>query len=474
MSDIKAGLATSLMRLRAAWHWWVRQCFSVVGWFLGPWMEPASELPPGWTADATIARLAQEPLRARKLLHVTLLVTLLLILWAALAHIDEVTRGEAKVVPSRQIQVIQSLDGGIVSKIHVHEGAIVETGQLLVSIDATRFVSSLAENRAQYLSLLVKTARLAAIAEGKEFVVPPEVSAEVPEIAAAETRLFRSSSDELQSQIAIATQQLTQREQELRETNAFLQQSTRSHDLARQELQQTEPLVESGAVSEVEILRLKRDVSRMRGDLEQASAQVTRTRSAIEEAQRKREQVELDFRNGIRRELGEATSQLNSLAAGSSGLADRVRQAEVRSPVRGTVKRLLVNTEGGVVLPGRDIIEIVPLDDTLLLEAKIAPRDIAFLRPGQPALVKFTAYDFMIYGGLDAELESIGADTIADEDGNAFYLVRVRTHQPTLGKDRPIIPGMVAEVDILTGEKSVLSYLMKPVLRARQNALTER
>ncbi len=474
MSDTKAGLATPLMRLRSVWNWWVRLCSSVVGWFLGPWMEPASELPPGWTTDATIARLAQEPLRARKLLHVTLLVTLLLILWAALARLDEVTRGEAKVVPSRQIQVIQSLDGGIVSRIHVHEGAIVETGQLLVSIDATRFVSSLAENRAQYLSLLVKTERLAAIAEGKEFVVPPEVSAEAPEIAAAETRLFRSSSDELQSQIAIATQQLTQREQELREANAFLQQSTRSHDLARQELQQTEPLVESGAVSEVEILRLKRDVSRMRGDLEQASAQVTRTRSAIEEAQRKREQVELDFRNGIRRELGEATSLLNSLAAGSSGLADRVRQAEVRSPVRGTVKRLLVNTEGGVVLPGRDIIEIVPLDDTLLLEAKIAPRDIAFLRPGQPALVKFTAYDFMIYGGLEAELESIGADTIADEDGNAFYLVRVRTHQPTLGKDRPIIPGMVAEVDILTGEKSVLSYLMKPVLRARQYALTER
>jgi adhesin transport system membrane fusion protein len=213
----------------------------------------------------------------------------------------------------------------------------------------------------------------------------------------------------------------------------------------------------------------------MRGEVEQSGAQATRTRSAIEEAQRKREQVELDYRNGVRRELGEATSQLNSLAAGSTGLQDRVTQAEVRSPVRGTVKRLLVNTEGGVVLPGRDVIEIVPLDDTLLLEARIAPRDIAFLRPGQPAMVKFTAYDFVIYGGLEAELESIGADTIADEDGNAFYLVRVRTHRPTIGeRNLPIIPGMVAEVDIMTGRKSVLSYLLKPVLRARQYALTER
>jgi len=462
-------------RLRSAWAWWVRGCSHIVRWFLDPWLQPARELPVGWTADATIARLAQEPLRARKLLHVTLLVLLLLLLWAALARVDEVTRGEAKVVPSRQIQIIQSLDGGIVSRIHVREGAIVEEGQLLVSIDATRFVSSLRENRAQYLSLLAKTARLAAIAEGKAFSVPPEVVAEAQEIASAETRLYQSSSEELQSQIDIATQQLTQREQELRETTAFLQQANRSYDLARQELQQTEPLVSSGAVSEVEILRLKRDVSRMRGEVEQSSAQVTRTRSAIEEAQRKREQVELDFRNGIRRELGEATSQLNSLAAGSSGLEDRVRQAEVRSPVRGTVKRLLVNTEGGVVLPGRDVIEIVPLDDTLLLEAKISPRDIAFLRPGQEAMVKFTAYDFVIYGGLEAEVESIGADTIADEDGNAFYLVRVRTHRPTIGeKNLPIIPGMVAEVDIMTGRKSVLSYLLKPVLRARQYAFTER
>ena len=447
----------------------------MANWFLDPWLRPEQELPPGWTADATIARLAQEPLRARKLLHVTLLVFLLLILWAAIARIDEVTRGEAKVVPSRQIQVIQSLDGGSVSRIHVREGAIVEAGELLVSIDATRFVSSLRENRAQYLSLLAKAARLAAIAEAKEFVVPPEVVSEAPDIASAETRLYQSSRDELQSQIDIATQQLTQREQELREVTAFLQQANRSYDLARQELSQTEPLVASGAVSEVEILRLKRDVSRMRGEVEQSGAQATRTRSAIEEAQRKREQVELDYRNGVRRELGEATSQLNSLAAGSTGLQDRVRQAEVRSPVRGTVKRLLVNTEGGVVLPGRDVIEIVPLDDTLLLEARIAPRDIAFLRPGQPAMVKFTAYDFVIYGGLEAELESIGADTIADEDGNAFYLVRVRTHRPTIGeKNLPIIPGMVAEVDIMTGRKSVLSYLLKPVLRARQYALTER
>lgn len=452
----------------------VRRGATLIDWFLGPWLQPVRQVPLDWAADASSARLAQEPLRARKLLHVTLLTFLLLLLWASLAHIDEVTRGEAKVVPSRQIQVIQSLDGGIVSQILVREGQVVEAGELLVRIDATRFVSSLRENRAQYLSLLAKTRRLAAIAEGKAFEVPAEVLTEAPEIAAAETRLYQSSRDELDSQVAIASQQLAQREQELEEASAFLAQSSRNHDLAFQELQQTEPLVASGAVSEVEVLRLKREVSRLRGEREQANAQVTRTRAAIEEAQRKREGVELDFRNRVRNELSDATAQLNSLAESSVGLTDKVKQTEVRAPVRGTIKRMLVNTEGGVVLPGRDIIEIVPLDDTLLLEAKIAPRDIAFLSAGQEAMVKFTAYDFVIYGGLEGTVESIGADTIADDKGNAFYLVRVRTDRPEFGKDRPIIPGMVAEVDIKTGRKSVLTYLLKPVLRARQYALTER
>jgi membrane fusion protein, adhesin transport system len=453
---------------------WLAVSMPVLDRIFRRWMAPGPAATLDWSNDANAARLAREPLRARALLHVTVLVVLLLILWAALAEIDEVTRGEAKVVPSRQLQVIQSLDGGIVSEINVREGQIVDPGQLLIRIDATRFVSSLRENRAQYLSLLAKTERLAAIAEGKPFEVPAEVLTESPEIAAAEVRLYDASRAELESQIAIASQQLMQREQELNEARAFFGQSDRNHALALQELQQTEPLVESGAVSEVEILRLKRDVSRLRGEREQSAAQITRTESAINEARRKIEQVELDYRNIKRNELAEATSKLNSLAEGSVGLSDRVKQAEVRSPVRGTIKRLLVNTEGGVVLPGRDIVEIVPLDDTLLLEAKIAPRDIAFLLPGQHALVKFTAYDFIIYGGLDAEVESIGVDTIADEDGNAFYLVRVRTHEPTLGDKLPIIPGMVAEVDILTGRKTVLSYLLKPVLRAKTHAMTER
>lgn len=432
------------------------------------------ETPFDWSADAQVARLYRDPLRARRLLHATGLVLIVLIIWAALAQIDEVTRGEAKVVPSRQLQVIQSLDGGLISEILVREGQIVDAGDVLVRIDATRFQSSLRENRAQRLALIAKTARLGAITEGTPFVLPAEVAAEAPDIAANEQSLYDASRAELEGQISIASEQLTQREQELREVAARYRQTSRNLELATEELDKTEPLVDSGAVSEVEILRLKRDISRLSGERDQASAQIVRANAAIEEARRKVEQVELDYRNIKRNELADATAILNSLSEGSLGLSDRVKQADVRSPMRGTIKRLLVNTEGGVLLPGRDVAELVPLDDTLLLEARIAPRDIAFLRPGQSAMVRITAYDFVVYGGLEAKLESIGADTITDEQGNAFYLVRIRTDKPSLGPDLPVIPGMVAEVDIRTGRKSVLGYLMKPVLRARQVALTER
>jgi len=205
-----------------------------------------------------------------------------------------------------------------------------------------------------------------------------------------------------------------------------------------------------------------------------ASAQISRIQASINEANRKVEEVSLTFRNESGKELAETMSRLNSLAEGSVGLSDKVNRSVLRSPVKGTVKRLLINTVGGVVQPGKDVVEVVPLEDNLLLEARVQPRDIAFLRPGQKAVVKFTAYDYSIYGGLEGKLEHIGADSVVDEKGNAFYTVRVRTNQSTLGNNLPVIPGMVAEVDIITGEKSVLSYLLKPVLRAKARAFSER
>jgi adhesin transport system membrane fusion protein len=233
-------------------------------------------------------------------------------------------------------------------------------------------------------------------------------------------------------------------------------------------------LLATGAVSEVDILRLERDVSRSRGDAEQAASQIARVQAAIGEAQRKIQETEILFRNEARKDLADVMGKLNALNEGAVALADRVQKSQVKSPVRGRVQRLLANTVGGVVQPGKDLVEIVPLDDNLVLEAKVAPKDIGFIRPGQEATVKFTAYDFSIYGGLPAKVENISPDTVVDERGNAFYLVRVRTTRADLNERMPIIPGMTAEVDVLTGKKTVMAYLLKPVLKAKAYALRER
>lgn len=427
-----------------------------------------------WADDADWARLQQEPLRARAILLVIVLVFGALIAWAGFAEVDEVTRGEGKVIPSLQLQVVQSFDGGVVEEIMVREGQVVDAGELLLRVDPTRFVSSLRENRAQFLSLQARAARLTALTQGSEFFAPDDVAAEAPEIVAHERSLYLSNQAEIAAQIAIASEQLAQRRQELNEATSRREQAARALSLAQQELDVTRPLLRSGAVSEVDLLRLERDVSRFSGERDQAAAQISRVQASIAEAEQKIQEVELNARNQWRVELSETMGKLASLTEGSRALEDRVKHAELRAPVRGTVSRLLVNTVGAVVQPGREVVEIVPLDDALILETRVAPKDIAFLRPGQEAVVKFSAYDFAIYGGLDALLELISADTVTDEKGNAFYIVRVRTRESSLGENLPIIPGMVATVDILTGKKTILSYLLKPVLRAKANALSER
>lgn len=412
--------------------------------------------------------------RAQQVVRAAGLAVLLLLVWAALAQVDEVTRGEGKVIPSKQLQVVQSLDGGVVAQILVKEGQVVEQNQLLLRIDETRATSGVRESAATGFALQARLARLRALAEGSTFAPPVAKDAEQQHTVDEERRLYESKQSELGTLVSIARQQLAQRQQEHSEMRARKSTAERSLDLSQQELNKTRPLLATGAVSEVDILRLERDVSRFRGEAQQAEAQIARVQAAIGESQRKIEEAEITFRNEARRDLAEATGKLNALNEGAVALADKVDKAQVRSPVRGRVQRLLANTVGGVVQPGKDIVEIVPLDDALVLEARVLPKDIAFIRPGQTAQVKFTAYDFSIYGGLEATVENISPDTVVDERGNAFYLVRVRTHRANFGDKMPVIPGMTAEVDILTGQKTVLSYLLKPVLKAKAYALRER
>lgn len=412
---------------------------------------------------------------SKLLIWLSLLVIIVLVLWAYLAWIDEVVRGEGKVVPSRQVQIIQSLDGGVVEELLVRPGQSVEINDVLLRIDPTRYSSSLGENQAETLSLKAKAARLEAIATGEPIRMPEEVSANAPALAEMELRVWESRTNELRSNLAVANQQLNQRQQELRETRANRDQAASSCALTSRELNMTRPLVKTGAVSEVDILRLQRDVAQYCGEQKAAAAQLDRIQASINEAEERLEETEITFRNQARTELSEIRAKLSTLEQGQLALQDRVRLSEVRSPVRGTIKTLYANTIGGVVQPGKDILEIVPTDDTLLLEVRINPRDIGFLHPGQTAHVKFTAYDFAVYGGLEGVLEHFSADTITDEKGNAFYIAKVRTDQAYVGEDnRPILPGMIADVHILTGKRTVLQYLLKPILRARENAFTER
>ncbi len=413
--------------------------------------------------------------RAQKIVRASAVIVLLLIVWAALAKVDEVTRGEGRVIPSRQLQVLQSFDGGVVSEILVKEGQVVEAGQLLLKIDETRATSGVRESAAQGFALRARQARLTALAEGSAFSPPPMGGdPEEARILQGEKELYEAKRSELSTLLSINGQQLQQRQQELAEMRSRKSSAERSLELGQQELAKTKPLLASGAVSEVDILRLERDLSRSRGESEQASAQIARVQAAIGEAQRKIEETEIAFRNEARKELAEVVGKLNALNEGQVALSDKVAKSQVKSPVRGRVQRLLANTVGGVVQAGKDIVEIVPLDDQLVLEARMAPKDIAFIRPDQSATVKFTAYDFSIYGGLDAKVENISPDTVIDERGNAYYLVRVRTTRSNFSEKLPIIPGMTAEVDVLTGRKSVLTYLLKPVLKVKAYALSER
>ncbi len=428
-----------------------------------------------WASDADWARLQQEPLRARLMLYTVVLAVAVLIVWSAFAPLDEVTRGTGRVIPSSQLQKVQSFDGGVVEQILVSEGERVAKGQLLMRIDPTRFVANFRENRARAESLEARAERLRALVTDAAFTPSASLREEAPDIVAQERELYRNNLETLEEQKVILQEQLSQRRAELAEAQSRRDTAARELGMAGRELALTRPLLDSGAVSEVEVLRLQREVTQARGQRDQAAAQVARLEAAIDEAQSKLREVTLEKRNEWRNQLSDTLAELAALDESSAGLQDRVRLAEIRSPVDGIVQRLTINTLGGVAQPGQEVVEVVPTDDTLLVEARIAPQDIAFLRPGQPATIKLTAYDFAIYGGLEAEVVHISPDTITDDEGNTFYLVRVRTlegdgdHQAL-----DVMPGMTAQVDILTGKRTVMQYLLKPVLRAWQDSLGER
>ena len=428
--------------------------------------------------DVNSANLYGASLQSHIILWLAFSFVVIAIIWANFANLDEVTRGSGKTIPSSQIQVIQNLEGGILSEILIKEGELVDKGQALLKLDDVRFASSFNETKLKYYDLLATTARLTAEVNNQAIEIPDEVLQKHPSIAIDTKELLISRKHKLQANKQILKQQIFQKKQDLVELKSKTSQLSRSYGFLRKELQMTEPLVDEGAISPVEILRLQRNANDLKGELTAARLAIPRLTSSLDEAKNKLSELEIRFHTEALEELNIAKSELDIISESVLALKDRVTRTKIVSPVKGTIKQLKVTTIGGVIQPGMDLVEIVPLEDLLLVEAQIRPSDIAFLHPGQKAIVKLTAYDFSIYGGLAAELEHISPDTIInEEDGKSYYLIRLKTNKTYLeknGEKMRIIAGMTAEVDILTGKKSVLDYLLKPILKARDRALRER
>jgi membrane fusion protein, adhesin transport system len=420
--------------------------------------------------------------RGRRFAYVLTVLSILFFgvmgVWSHYAVLDEVTRGEGTIVPSSRTQVIQNLEGGILAEILVHEGDIVERGDVLVRIENTMAQANLQDARSQYLTLLATEARLVAQIDGAEDIVFPEaVLNEATTVVADQQRLFTARKRQLEAQISVLESQARQRRQESAELASRRQQLEQSLKLARDELAITAPLVQKGVMPRIELIRIERQVSDLEGEIRTIGAAVPRLQAAQQEAMQRIEEMKLTVQTEASDELNRTRAELKSISQSLFAGQDRVTRTNVTSPVRGTVKDMKITTVGGVIQPGENILEIVPLDDTLIIEARIRPADIAHLRPDQKAVIKISAYDFSIFGGLTAKLERISADTIRDEEGESFYHVYLRTEENSLqhrGEILPIIPGMTVTAEILTGEKSVLDYLLKPILKAKDTALRER
>lgn len=428
-------------------------------------------------ADSLAAMFQGPPRYASMIIRSFLAFLLIALIWATFAHLEEITVGEGKVIPSSQIQVIQNLEGGIVTKILVRVGDIVKKDQVVLNLDEVRFSSSVDETKAKYDALLAKIARLNAEVNDRPFQAPAELVRDNPKLVEEERQLYLNRQRELEAALTVLRQQANQRAQELQEKRARLQQLEESLRLVGQELKISKPLVAQGVLSEVEVLRLERQVSDLKGETDATRLAIPRIEQSLAEARAKIDGQIAKFRAEASGELNLVRSEFEQTRASSVAMADRLARTSVRSPMAGIVKQIKINTVGGVIQPGMDVMEIVPIEDNLLIEARVRPSDIAFIRPGQPATVKFTAYDFSIYGGLDATVETVTADSITNDKGESFYLVRVRTKTNNLGdgeRNLPLIPGMLTTVHIHTGEKTVLNYLLKPVIKAKYDALRER
>lgn len=398
-------------------------------------------------------------------------------LWAALASLQEVTTGRGRVIPASKLQVVQSLEGGIVREILAREGALVREGDTLLRIDPTLAGSTFGEVRERLLGLKAMIARLEAEVNGTQLTMPPEVLQQRPDLVANQIQQHDVRKRELEGALSALELVVTQKRQEIREADARQQTLGRGVALAREELAMLRGLERTRAAARSEVLTSEAKLNDLEGQFTAVTLAIPRLQSAVTEAESRRTERLEAYRGDALQKLSTARIEMAALAEQSRSSEDKVARTTVKAPVTGLVKLVAVTTPGQVVQPGHNLVEIVPINDTLLIEAQVRPQDIAFIRPNQDAIVRLTAYDYAVYGTLKGQVEHIGADSVTTDKGESYYLVRVRTdvaHLVADGRRHPIIPGMVAEVDVITGSKSVLGYLTKPFTRMRTTALRER
>ena len=390
------------------------------------------------TPGITHARLGQPHKASFVLINAILILVVVVLVWAGMSSVDEVTHSEGRVIPSAKMQVLQNQEGGIVQKINVKQGDLVQSGQVLVNLSPTQFGADFESKKQQVLSLMAKEARLQAEVEGRELVFTPDFSDMAKDYVAIERAEFYNRKMRLRADMAVIENQLKN---------------------ASSELEIIKRLVDRGLEPQLERIRTEARVDEARGKLESLKRQAKTEASS---------------------ELAKTAMELNPLRKALPALADRVERTYVRAPMKGVVNRVLVTTLGGVIKPGEAVLELVPSDDVLVVEAQVRPQDIGFVKIGQSANVKISAYDYSIFGSMSGQVTQISADAVSREERGQtvyYYIARIETQTSvmnSLGKKLPIIPGMQAQVDIITGNKTVLNYLLKPIVGMKENAFRER
>ncbi|RUX96277.1 MULTISPECIES: HlyD family type I secretion periplasmic adaptor subunit [unclassified Mesorhizobium] len=428
-----------------------------------------------------LAREDRPPLFASASIFIIGALFVVFVAWASFAEVDEIARGDGKVIPASKTQIIQASEAGVVQEIAVTIGQIVKKNDLIIRLDNTLNTSSLGEQQAKARALEVRIARLKYEQAGNlsgPFPCPPDIQSIAPQICDNEQKLLIARRENFDNKLSVLKSRLDQRERELAEAVANSDRLTKNLVVSDQEAKLVDAMVKKGLMARTEQLRVEREQTELNGQLNLAGETIKKIKSSITEAQLQVEELGLQLQQEALDDLTQALADLSVVDETIRGATDKVARTDIRSPVDGIVNTLELNTVGAFVQPGAVVAGIVPTSETLLVEARVSPRDVAFIRPDQEALIKVTAYDFSIFGGIEGKVSNITADSLVDQKtGEPYYQVRVSTDKSTLerdGKAYSIIPGMICSVDIKTGRKTILHYLLKPINKAREEAMSER